>query len=72
MKTSLAKVPPKALTEQEAAQYIGMSVHFLRRSRVEGARKTRTPAPPVVRIGRSCRYLIEDLDAFLEEQRHRL
>jgi len=55
----------RALTEIETAEYIGMSRSFLRQSRMEGNRENRTPAPRFIKIGRSVRYLIEDLDIWL-------
>ena len=58
----------RALTEQDAAQYICMSRSFLRQSRMDGRRDTRTPAPPFIKIGRAVRYLREDLDQWLDEQ----
>ncbi len=51
------KISSRALSEQEASQYIGMSRSFLRQSRMEGDRINRTPAPPFIKIGRSIRYL---------------
>jgi predicted DNA-binding transcriptional regulator AlpA len=64
----------RTLTEQEAAQYIGMSRSFLRQHRMNGARNKRTVAPGHIRVGtRTIRYLIEELDAWLEisKVRHR-
>lgn len=58
-------VQPKALTELEAAKYIGMSRSFLAQARMDGTRDNRTPAPPFIKIGRSVRYLREDLDNWL-------
>lgn len=55
----------RALSEIEASEYIGMSRSFLRQSRMEGNRDNRTPAPPFLKIGRSVRYLKEDLDTWL-------
>lgn len=57
------------ITEKEAAQYIGMSAAFLRKSRMEGRRKNRTPGPPFIKIGKSIRYSLRDLDAWLLEHR---
>jgi predicted DNA-binding transcriptional regulator AlpA len=57
------------LKDPEAALYIGMSESFLRQSRMDGIRENRTPGPPFVKIGRAVRYLIEDLDAWLEKYR---
>ena len=56
----------RALTEQETAEYIGMSRSFLRQSRMEGNRDNRTPAPKFIKIGRAVRYLREDLDNWLD------
>ena len=61
----------RALTEIETSIYIGMSRSFLRQSRMDGNRENRTPAPPFIKIGRSVRYLQEDLDGWLD-QFHRL
>lgn len=60
-------ISPRALNEREASAYIGMSRSFLRQARMEGNRENRTPAPPFIKIGRSVRYLKEDLDTWLNE-----
>ncbi|NVJ45537.1 MAG: helix-turn-helix domain-containing protein [Cytophagia bacterium] len=57
----------RALSEQEASQYIGMSRSYLRQSRMHGNRERRTPAPPFIKVGRSVRYLREDLDSWLNQ-----
>lgn len=57
---------PRALSELEAAQYIGMSRSFLAQSRMEGHRHNRTNAPRFIKIGRSVRYLREELDVWLD------
>ena len=57
---------PRALTEINAAAYIGMSRSFLAQSRMDGNRDNRTSAPPFIKIGRSVRYLREDLDQWLD------
>lgn len=59
------KQSKKVLSEIETAEYIGMSRSFLRQSRMEGNRASRTPAPPFVKIGRSVRYIKDDLDNWL-------
>lgn len=56
----------RAYSEIEASQYIGMSRSYLRQSRMEGNRKNRTSAPRFIKIGRSVRYLKEDLDNWLD------
>ncbi len=62
----------RALTEQETSQYIGMSRSFLRQSRMEGNRSGRSIAPPFIKIGRSIRYLKDDLDLWLESFRKQI
>lgn len=56
----------RAISERDAAKYIGMSRSFLAQARMDGPRKNRTPAPPFIKIGRSVRYLREDLDNWLD------
>jgi len=56
----------RAISEAQAACYIGMSRSFLRQDRMNGIRENRTPGPRYVRIGKRIRYLIDDLDAWLE------
>ena len=63
------QVYPHALTEQEAAHYLSMSRSFLRQGRMNGDRENRTPTPPYLKIGRSVRYLKQDLDTWLEQFR---
>jgi hypothetical protein len=56
-------------TEIEAAEYIRMSRSFLRQDRMNGIRANRTPGPEFLKIGRSIRYLKEDLDSWLLQHR---
>ena len=53
--------------EKAAAIYVGMSSSFLRQSRMNGDRETRTPGPRWKKKGRAVIYLKEDLDAWLDE-----
>ncbi len=57
--------PPRTLTDPETARYIGMSGSWLRQARMNG----NPDAPPYIKIGRSVRYLREDLDTWLEQRR---
>ncbi|QEY51416.1 helix-turn-helix domain-containing protein [Legionella longbeachae] len=59
----------RVFKEVEAANYICMSKSFLSQDRVNGALKNRTPGPKFIKIGRSIRYLKEDLDIWLDQQR---
>ena len=54
---------PPSLTERPAAEYLGLSVRTLQKRRFEGQ------GPSYLKIGRSVRYRLEDLDAFLEAHR---
>lgn len=60
-------IKPRTLTSAETAQYISMSESWLRQSRMNG----NPYAPPFVKIGRSVRYLREDLDIWLVGRRRR-
>ncbi len=60
---------PQALSETEAARYVGMSQSYLRKARMEGNRDRHTPAPPFLRIGRKILYLRGDLDQWLRHHR---
>jgi hypothetical protein len=55
----------KVLTEKEAAEYLGFSSILLR-----NIRKRRSPLPeiPYSQVGKSIRYRIEDLEAWLLSQ----
>lgn len=57
----------KVLNDREASAYIGMSISWLRHGRIAGYRLDDLPYPQFIKIGRSVRYLIEDLDCWLEK-----
>ena len=57
--------PRAALTEIEAAFYLGVSRSLLRQQRMTGPRDAHAPAIPYIRLGRMVRYRIADLDAYL-------
>jgi len=59
----------RALSCKEAATYISMGTSWLAHGRVEGSRLNRTPHPPFIKIGRSIKYLVEDLDTWLDSFR---
>ncbi|WP_341864732.1 helix-turn-helix domain-containing protein [Desulfomicrobium norvegicum] len=52
-----------ALCEKDAAKYLELSVHTLRQ------RRFRSLPPVYVKIGRSVRYLLSDLDTFIGDSR---
>ena len=51
------------LSESAAATYVGYSRHYLRVARRYGR------GPAYIRVGRSIRYRVQDLDAWLEAHR---
>lgn len=67
MNQTISNDTPRAFSEIQAAKYIGMSRSFLAQSRMDGKRDNRTPAPPFIKIGRSVRYIKDDLDAWLNQ-----
>lgn len=60
----------RGFSEDEAAYYLGISRITLRQSRMDGRRENHMPPPPYVRLGRRIIYLRDDLDRWLEENRH--
>lgn len=63
--------PPvrRLLNEKEAAAYLGVSVAWLRQSRMKHPPAKSTVGPPFHRFGKLIRYSIEDLDAWQAEHR---
>lgn len=55
------------LDEKRAAELLGVSLSYLRKSRSEGTRKSRTPAPPHVAVGGRRLYRVADLHAWVEQ-----
>ncbi len=53
--------PNPLLKEQYVALILGVSTSWLRKSRMSA----RLDAPPFIKIGRSVRYRIEDLEAYI-------
>lgn len=70
--TEKPKVDRRGYSEEEAAHYLGLSRASLRQGRMEGRRENRLPPPPYVRLGRKILYLKDDLDRWLEENRHEM
>lgn len=58
-------VRPRTLTTAAAAAYLGVSEPYLKQARIYGDREGRTAGPPWLKIGRTVRYLIDDLDSWL-------
>lgn len=58
-------MPPRLLTEKQAAEYIGYRPATFRQSRWTG-QLGGYPAPKSLKIGRAVRYEIAELDAWIE------
>jgi excisionase family DNA binding protein len=56
---------PELLTIGEASSYLKIPVKTLRKWRLEGY------GPPSMKLGRHVRYDKADLDAWIDEQKHR-
>lgn len=61
--TTTTPQPIPVLTEKDAASYIGMSIFYLRQRRMRGG------GPSFLRFGRSIRYQLADLEAWLSGHR---
>ena len=61
----------RVFKEVEAATYICMSRSFLSQDRVSGTFANRTPGTKYIKIGRSIRYLKDDLDLWLDQHRNK-
>ena len=60
------EVQSRAFSEKEAAQYIGMSLSYLRKDRMDGILPGRLPGPRWAKLGKRVLYLRDDLDVWLE------
>lgn len=52
----------KLLNEKEAALFLGCSIHKLQKDRRKGS------LIPYIKIGRSVKYRLSNLDAYLQQQ----
>ena len=73
MHKAAKEILKRLLTEQAAADYIGLSRSFLRQSHIYGHREGHIPPPPYLKLGeRAIRYDIYDLDRWVEQFRSAL
>ena len=56
----------KLLTEQETALYLGLSRSTLRQARMGDRPDGHISGIPFIKIGRSVRYSVEDLDKWVD------
>jgi len=54
--------PPRLLDTKSAALYLNMSTEYLKRARITG----KSMSPKFIKIGRSIRYPLAELDAFID------
>jgi len=59
-------IEPRGLSEKLAAQYVGVSVSFLQKDRMNGVLPNRTRGPEFIKVGKRVLYLREDLDKWLD------
>lgn len=68
--STASTLSPRAVSEGEAARYLGVSQSSLRKGRMAGRRSVQMSSPPFVKMGRRVVYLIEDLDRWLQIRRN--
>ena len=69
----MTTIAPRALREGDAAKYVGFSSSYLRNQRVADMRKVadgrQIDGPRWINFGVAVRYLLEDLDAWIDSHR---
>lgn len=68
--STTSTIAPRAVSEEDAARYLGISQSSLRKGRMAGRRRAQMSSPPFVKMGRRVVYLVEDLDGWLQRQRN--
>ncbi len=58
----------RVFTESEAADYLAISPHTLRKQRSDGERENYMPIVPFIQIGRSVKYVKDDLDKYIDDR----
>jgi excisionase family DNA binding protein len=58
-----APITPLVMNDVQAAAYLGISPHTLRKMRTTGR------GPSYRKIGKNVRYMMEDLTAYIEKQK---
>lgn len=62
---TLLQLPPQTLNEKDAARYLSISRIWLSQSRMRGT------GPEYIKLGRTIRYAVNDLDVYLKSHRVR-
>lgn len=53
-------LPKKYICEKQASKIYGMSIHWFQRERWKGT------GPPYVKVGRSVRYRVEEIEEYFQ------
>jgi len=71
---TVADVKPRAMSEPDAAKYIGRTASWLKQTRFADKRRLADGLPPIgpchVQQGRKVFYYVEDLDAWADQFRY--
>jgi hypothetical protein len=67
--STTSTIHPRAVSEEDAARYLGISQSSLRKGRMAGRRHAQMSSPPFVKMGRRVVYLIDDLDSWITKNR---
>ncbi len=67
--STTSTIAPRAVSEEDAARYLGISQSSLRKGRMAGRRRAQMSSPPFVKMGRRVVYLIDDLDSWIVKNR---
>lgn len=67
--TTSTSTTPRAINEEEAARFLGISRSALRKGRMVGRRDAQMSSPPFVKMGRRVLYLVDDLENWLRKFR---
>ena len=59
-------IPPRLLDTKSAALYLNMSAEYLKRARITGKSSSGSKSPKFIKMGRSIRYPLEELNAFID------
>ena len=65
--TRLITIPKQVYSTSETAHYLGVCKSDIDKSRVTGELRGH-PAPSFIKLGRSIRYRVEDLNKWLKER----
>jgi len=59
-------ITPRLLDTKSAAKYLDMSAEYLKRARIAGNSGNGAKSPKFIKLGRSIRYPLEELNTFID------